>query len=178
MTASKRRIAFRTPLCDRLGIEVPVFSFSHSLEVTAAVSLAGGYGVFGATHDEPDQIREHARALKEMCEGRPFGLDLLLPTVGVEKNDRAAAEAAIPVFGKAAREFSKAMADVQTVLGDHQDAVVARTWIAKTASDCTPDVAFAAGMLADIETRAAEESRAEFPEVWDKASRRKLRTWL
>lgn len=95
MTASTSP-TFRTPLCERLGIEVPVFSFSHSLEVTAAVSRAGGYGVFGATHDLPEQIREHARALKEMCEGRPFGLDLLLPTVGVEKDDRAAAEAALP----------------------------------------------------------------------------------
>ena len=82
------------------------------------------------------------------------------------------------MFGKAAREFAKAMADVQDVLGEHQDAVVARAWIAKTASECTPDEAFAAGMLAEIETRAADESRAEFPEVWDKASRRKLRTWL
>ena len=101
MTARKRPIGFRTPLCDRLGIDVPMFSFSHSLEVTAAVSRAGGYGVFGATHDEPEQILEHARALQEMCEGRPFGLDLLLPTVNVERNDRAAAEAALPEPHKA-----------------------------------------------------------------------------
>jgi NAD(P)H-dependent flavin oxidoreductase YrpB (nitropropane dioxygenase family) len=91
-----RRIAFRTALCDRLGIDVPVFAFSHSLEVTAAVSRAGGYGVFGTTHDEPDQIREHARALTELCEGRPFGLDLLLPALAVETDDRVEAEAAIP----------------------------------------------------------------------------------
>lgn len=96
MSPSRYKNAFRTPLCERLGIDVPIFSFSHSLEVTAAVSRAGGYGVFGATHDEPEQILEHARALKDMCEGHPFGLDLLLPSVGVEKNDRAAAEAAIP----------------------------------------------------------------------------------
>lgn len=111
MTTGKCKTEFRTPLCDRLGIDVPVFSFSHSLEVTAAVSRAGGYGVFGATHDEPELIREHARMLKEMCEGRPFGLDLLLPTLDVEKNDRAAAEAAIPQqhkdFVKALREKHK-----------------------------------------------------------------------
>lgn len=96
MTANQRKPSFRTPLCERLGIDVPIFSFSHSLEVTAAVSRAGGYGVFGATHDTPEQIREHARRLKEMCEGRPFGLDLLLPAVAVEKDDHAAAQAAIP----------------------------------------------------------------------------------
>lgn len=117
MTASKRRIAFRTPLCERLGIDVPVFSFSHSLEVTAAVSLAGGYGVFGATHDEPEQIREHARALKDMCEGRPFGLDLLLPSVGLAKNDRAAAEAAIPQQHK---DFVQKLRDKHGVPGSTQ----------------------------------------------------------
>lgn len=101
MSTTRRAIGFKTPLCERLGIELPIFSFSHSLEVTAAVSRAGGYGVFGATHDEPEQIREHARVLKELCQGRPFGLDLLLPTVGVEKDDRAAAEAAIPAEHKA-----------------------------------------------------------------------------
>lgn len=117
MTPSKRKAGFRTPLCDRLGIDVPVFSFSHSLEVTAAVSRAGGYGVFGATHDEPQQILEHARRLKEMCEGRPFGLDLLLPTLAVEKNDRAAAEEAVPQqhkeFVQALREKHKVPAATQ-----------------------------------------------------------------
>ncbi len=97
MTATPaRRIAFRTPLCERLGIDVPIFSFAHSLEVTAAVSRAGGYGVYGATHDLPAQIIENARLLKEMCEGRPFGLDILLPTVTVDRDDRAAAAAEIP----------------------------------------------------------------------------------
>ena len=96
-----RRRAFHTPLCDRLGIEVPIFAFSHSIEVTAAVSRAGGYGVFGATHDEPAQILEHAKVLKELCAGRPFGLDILLPTVQVEKDDHAAAMAEIPAEHKA-----------------------------------------------------------------------------
>lgn len=112
MNTSQRHIGFRTPLCDRLGIDVPVFSFSHSLEVTAAVSRAGGYGVFGATHDEPEQILEHARALKEMCEGRPFGLDLLLPTLAVEKNDRAAAEEAVP---RQHKDFVQALRDKHEV---------------------------------------------------------------
>ena len=93
---AKRQISFRTPLCDRLGIDVPIFAFSHSLEVTAAVSRAGGYGVWGATHHEPAEILQHAKELKEMCEGHPFGLDILLPTVNVDKDDRAAAEAEIP----------------------------------------------------------------------------------
>lgn len=38
----------RTALCERLGIPVPIFGVSHSIEVTVALSEAGGFPVFGA----------------------------------------------------------------------------------------------------------------------------------
>jgi NAD(P)H-dependent flavin oxidoreductase YrpB (nitropropane dioxygenase family) len=38
----------RTPICDELGIEYPIFAFSHGRDVVAAVSRAGGLGVLGA----------------------------------------------------------------------------------------------------------------------------------
>ena len=38
----------RTELCDRLGIEYPIFAFTPSEKVAAAVSRAGGLGVLGA----------------------------------------------------------------------------------------------------------------------------------
>lgn len=142
MTANKRQIAFRTPLCDRLGIDVPVFSFSHSLEVTAAVSRAGGYGVFGATHDEPQQIREHARVLREMCQGRPFGLDLLLPSVGVEKNDRGAAEAAIPQQHK---DFVQTLRKKHSVPPSTQGHIFERHVRSKELFDAQADAVIASG---------------------------------
>ena len=37
-----------TELCDRLGIEFPIFAFSHCRDVVAAVTKAGGFGVLGA----------------------------------------------------------------------------------------------------------------------------------
>ena len=46
----------RTPLCDRLGIEFPIFAFSHCRDVVAAVSQAGGFGVLGAVAFSPDQL--------------------------------------------------------------------------------------------------------------------------
>jgi CHAD domain-containing protein len=94
------------------------------------------------------------------------------------KRARYAAEATIPVFGKPAQRYARAMADVQDVLGEHQDAVVARTWLTKTASECSPNEAFAAGMLAARETESAHTARARFPEVWDDARRPTLRRWL
>ena len=38
----------RTELCERLGIEYPIFAFTPSEKVAAAVSRAGGLGVLGA----------------------------------------------------------------------------------------------------------------------------------
>jgi hypothetical protein len=34
----------KSPLCDMLGIEFPLFAFSHCRDVVAAVSRAGGFG--------------------------------------------------------------------------------------------------------------------------------------
>ena len=38
----------KTPICEQLGIEFPIFAFSHCRDVVAAVSKAGGLGVLGA----------------------------------------------------------------------------------------------------------------------------------
>src|SRR4029077_9719881 len=50
------------------------------------------------------------------------------------KRGRYAAEAAIPVFGKAAERFADAVADLQGVLGDLNDAVVAEAWLREAAA--------------------------------------------
>ena len=42
----------RTELCDRFGIDYPIFVFTPSEKVAAAVSKAGGLGVLG--QDRPD----------------------------------------------------------------------------------------------------------------------------
>jgi CHAD domain-containing protein len=94
------------------------------------------------------------------------------------KRARYAAEATVPVFGKPATTFAKAMAAIQDVLGEHQDAIVARAWLTKVAGECSPSEAFAAGMLAERETEAAHAARREFPAVWKDARASKLREWL
>ena len=35
----------RTPICERLGIELPIFAFSHCRDVIVEVTRAGGFGV-------------------------------------------------------------------------------------------------------------------------------------
>jgi NAD(P)H-dependent flavin oxidoreductase YrpB (nitropropane dioxygenase family) len=58
---------------------LPIFAFSHSREVVAAVSRAGGVGVLGAAVCPPDTLREDLRWIRENSDGRPFGVDLMIP---------------------------------------------------------------------------------------------------
>ncbi|HZP31176.1 MAG TPA: CYTH and CHAD domain-containing protein, partial [Acidimicrobiia bacterium] len=95
------------------------------------------------------------------------------------KRARYAAEAVEPVFGKKARRFAERITRLQDVLGEHQDAVVAGQWLREAAASSGDlDVAFAGGMLAAIEHRAAQDSRDAWADVWRRASRKKLRSWL
>lgn len=47
-----------TQICKDLGIEVPIFAFSHCRDVVVEVSKAGGLGVLGAGKGEDDLTEE------------------------------------------------------------------------------------------------------------------------
>ena len=66
------------------------------------------------------------------------------------KRCRYAAEAVAPAVGKPAKQFAAAVEQVQEVLGEHQDAVVAGQWLRTHAADGGGRVerAFVAGELA------------------------------
>ena len=48
----------QTTLSKRTGIAHPVFGFSHSATVVAAVCHTGGFGVLGTTRHTPDGMPE------------------------------------------------------------------------------------------------------------------------
>jgi NAD(P)H-dependent flavin oxidoreductase YrpB (nitropropane dioxygenase family) len=68
-----------TPLCRMLGIGFPLLAFSHCRDVVAAVSRAGGFGVFGAAGYTPEELEQELRWIDAQLEGRPYGVDLLIP---------------------------------------------------------------------------------------------------
>jgi CHAD domain-containing protein len=94
------------------------------------------------------------------------------------KRGRYAVELASPVIGRPARELGVALTRVQDVLGEHHDAVVADSWLAKAAPECTPQQAYALGMLAEVERGLAIHARSGFASAWDAANKRRLRAWL
>jgi NAD(P)H-dependent flavin oxidoreductase YrpB (nitropropane dioxygenase family) len=69
----------RTEVCDRLGMEFPIFAFSHCRDVVAAVTNAGGFGVLGATGHSPRALEVDLAWIDEQVKGKPYGVDLLLP---------------------------------------------------------------------------------------------------
>ena len=85
-----------TPICDRLGIQYPIFGFAHDVATVAAITNAGGYGVYGATRRFPEEITAELAEIKRLVGDKPFGVDLVLPPGMPEHNSRAEIEAEIP----------------------------------------------------------------------------------
>jgi CHAD domain-containing protein len=92
------------------------------------------------------------------------------------KRLRYAAEAVAPVFGNRARGFARAATELQRVLGEHQDSVVASAWLRDVAASGAP-TAFVAGELAAAEHAAAAAARAAWPTAWKALARKRLRFW-
>lgn len=83
------------------------------------------------------------------------------------KRCRYAAEAVAPVLGKQARAFARAAANLQDVLGEHNDAVVAERWLSTWAAHTrSPRAAYAAGELAGLEQAAARATRTTWRKAW------------
>jgi CHAD domain-containing protein len=93
------------------------------------------------------------------------------------KRARYAAEAARPVWGKPAKRLASAMADVQSVLGDLQDAAVAEQWL-RRAGRASVAQSFLAGELVAMQRVSMASARDAFGPVWKNAAAPKLRSWL
>ncbi|HUV10311.1 MAG TPA: nitronate monooxygenase [Acidimicrobiia bacterium] len=70
---------------ERLGIEFPIFAFSHCRDVVAAVTRAGGYGVLGALAYSPDELEIELTWIDEHVDGKPYGVDIVMPAKYVGK---------------------------------------------------------------------------------------------
>lgn len=69
----------RTEICERLGIEHPIFAFTHCRDVVVAVSKAGGIGVLGAVGFTVDQLKEELDWIDEHIGDKPYGVDVVIP---------------------------------------------------------------------------------------------------
>lgn len=74
-------MAFKTKLCDILGIDVPILqggmAWVATGELAAAVSGAGGLGVIGAGNAPADVLEKEIKKAKSLT-GKPFGVNIML----------------------------------------------------------------------------------------------------
>ncbi|HSV39842.1 MAG TPA: nitronate monooxygenase family protein [Nocardioidaceae bacterium] len=70
----------RTDLCAEFGIEYPIFAFTPSQHVAAAVSRAGGLGVLGAVRfNDGEELDAVLDWMDENTDGKPYGVDVVMP---------------------------------------------------------------------------------------------------
>ncbi|WP_282791660.1 nitronate monooxygenase [Streptomyces sp. CC224B] len=87
----------QTELSRRLGIEHAVFGFTPFPAVAAAISRAGGLGVLGAVrYTAPGDLARDLDWIQDHVDGRPYGLDVVMPAKKVEGVTEAEVEALIP----------------------------------------------------------------------------------
>ncbi|MFD4370785.1 NAD(P)H-dependent flavin oxidoreductase [Streptomyces sp. NPDC058486] len=86
-----------TELSRTLGIEHAIFGFTPFPAVAAALSRAGCFGVLGAVrYTAPDDLARDLDWMQEHTDGRPYGLDVVMPAKKVEGVSEAEVEAMIP----------------------------------------------------------------------------------
>mgnify|MGYP001824974349 FL=1 len=66
-------------LCQKLGIDYPIFAFTHCRDVVVAVSKAGGIGVLGAVGFSPEQLKEELDWIDEHIGDKSYGVDVVIP---------------------------------------------------------------------------------------------------
>ena len=79
----------KSPICELLDIEFPLIAFTHCRDVVCEVSKAGGFGVLGAAGYGPEQLEIELAWIDEHIDGKPYGVDLIVPTSMVNQDESA-----------------------------------------------------------------------------------------
>ena len=90
----------RTPICDLLGIEKPVFqggmAWIADASLAAAVSEAGGLGIIAAMNADAAWVREQIHELRAKTD-RPFGVNVMLMSPFADEVAELVADERVPV---------------------------------------------------------------------------------
>ncbi len=113
----------KTPICERLGCDVPIFAFSHCRDVVVEVTKAGGFGVLGAATFSPEQLEAELAWIDRHVGGRAYGVDVIIPSTFAAEAELGAdgnPDALIPAEHKAFMERLLQEAGVPPLPADEQ----------------------------------------------------------
>ncbi len=124
---------------------------------------------------EGKRLRKLARAAGKVTD--PVVRDLALHDVRKSaKRLRYAVEVAAPVLHKRLLRLAITVGELQSILGEHQDSVVARAWLSRSATEAhlRGESSFSYGRLHAIEQSRGATSEARFLRSWKRFSKRLL----
>ena len=96
-------------LCKDLGIEFPLFAFSHCRDVVAAVTKAGGMGVLGATNLSGEELEIELNWIDTQVNGLPYGVDLIVPNNFVGKGEDLTDEQMLEKIPQSHKDFANSI---------------------------------------------------------------------
>ena len=90
----------KTPLCDLLGIEYPIFqggmAWISDGKLAAAVSNGGGLGIISAMNANAQYVKEQIDLCRSLTD-KPFGVNIMLMSPFAEEVAKLVAEEKVPV---------------------------------------------------------------------------------
>lgn len=133
----------RTAVTRTLGCDVPIFAFSHCRDVVVEVTKAGGFGVLGASTFGPEQLEQELRWIDGHVNGRPYGVDVLIPANydrGAEAEGAVGPDGLVRLIPERHKQFMEALLAAEGVppLPEHEQERVRRE-ILEGRGNMTPD---------------------------------------
>ncbi len=113
----------KSRICEILDIEFPLLAFSHCRDVVVAVSKAGGMGVFGAVSLPPDRLEEELRWIDDHIDGKPYGIDLIVPNKYEGKGKSLSTDDIVKSIPQGHKDFAKSILDSHNIEADNPDDV-------------------------------------------------------
>lgn len=102
----------KTPLCDLLGIEKPVFqggmAWIADASLASAVSEAGGLGIIAAMNADANWLRDQIHELRARTD-KPFGVNVMLMSPFADEVARVVIDERVPVVVTGAGNPTKYM---------------------------------------------------------------------
>jgi NAD(P)H-dependent flavin oxidoreductase YrpB (nitropropane dioxygenase family) len=135
----------KTRVAALLGVDYPIVAFSHCRDVVAAVTNAGGFGVLGAVAHSPGRLDIDLAWIDEQVNGRPYGIDLLLPAAPADAGDALDRDSVRQLLPAEQQHFVDEILARYGVpaLPDGADEARPRMGVARDAVDALLEVAFA-----------------------------------
>ncbi len=108
-------------VCEMLGIEFPLFAFTHCRDVVVEVSKAGGFGVLGAARMTPAELDFALDWIDAHVDGMPYGVDLIVPNRFVGKGEGRSAEDFLAMLPDEHKRFAADVMEANDVNTDGVD---------------------------------------------------------